>query len=312
MLLSRKTILAFSSEEDASLASAILGEIPGWDEFPLAMSEIQGRWTLECYDNGVLAGDQWQSLSNLLAAGGVTLAAAPRIEVLPQADWVSLTQKALPPVHAGRFHVHGSHDRGRVLSQWAIEIDAGRAFGTAHHGTTFGCLLAIESATAKIRPDYALDLGTGSGVLAIAAVKASAYRCHVAAVDIDPIAIEVARENCLKNGCAGHITLHTGNGWTPANAYRNRPFDLIIANILARPLLALAPRVRSLLRLGGAVILSGLLDEQAREVLGRYQSSGFRVMEKNHRKAGRHSCCAAWPERYRRLPSFISMIARSL
>jgi ribosomal protein L11 methyltransferase len=282
MRLAHKTVLAFSSEEESSRASAILSETPGWEDFPLVLSEDQGRWMLECYDNGALAGEQRESVISVLDAAGIALTAAPRIETLPDADWVSLTQKALPPVRAGRFVVHGSHDRQSIFSQWAIEIDAGRAFGTAHHGTTLGCLLAIESTCAKIHPHHALDLGTGSGVLAIATVKATAYRCRVAAVDIDPVAIEVARQNCLKNGVAANVTLHTGNGATPAAAYRDSPYDLITANILARPLLQLAPRVRSLLRPGGVAILSGLLNEQEREVLGRYQSLGFRAIEKTH------------------------------
>jgi ribosomal protein L11 methyltransferase len=138
----------------------------------------------------------------------------------------------------------------------------------------------LDRVAPKVAPQLALDLGTGSAVLAIAAVKATHYQCRVTAVDIDPVAIAVARENCLKNGVARHVSLHTGNGITPARAYADRPFDLVLANILAKPLLSLAPRLQSLLRLGGVAILSGLLTGQAREVAARYSSAGFSIIEK--------------------------------
>ena len=119
-----------------------------------------------------------------------------------------------------------------------------------------------------------LDLGTGSGVLAIAASKAFTRHAFVAAVDLDPIAIDVARENCRKNGAAA-VRLFVGDGAKPALAYEAAPFDIVTANILAKPLLKLAPRLRALTRVGGILILSGLLSGQAREVLARYRSTGF-------------------------------------
>ena len=279
MELSRKTVLIVASEKEAERASAVLGDVSGWDEFPLVLSEQPGHWALDCYDDGALA-EEAARVESVLKEAGIALLAPPAAEALPQADWVSETQKALPPVRAGRFLIHGSHDRSAVHSHWAIEIDAGRAFGTAHHGTTRGCLAAIDRIVPTLAPRSALDLGTGSAVLAIAAVKAAHYRCRVAAVDIDPVAIAVARENCLKNGVAGHISLYTGDGAKPALAYADQPFDLILANILARPLLTLSQRLHSLLRVGGVVILSGLLSEQAREVAARYRGVGFCLVEK--------------------------------
>jgi ribosomal protein L11 methyltransferase len=272
-MTSYKTVLAFPSEEDARRAGAVLGEMPGFDDIPVVRCEdAGGGWALELYDGGALAGEGAAALFESLELPAPASCAA---EAIPDADWVSETQKALPPVRAARFVVHGSHDRGRVASQWAIEIDAGRAFGTAHHGTTRGCLLALHGLTGLPEPRAVLDLGTGSGVLAIAAAKVFRHNARVAAVDLDPIAVAIARENCRKNGAAG-VRLFVGDGFRPALAYFE-PFDLVMANILANPLLKLAPRLRALTRPGGVLVLSGLLSGQAREVLARYRATGFRL-----------------------------------
>ncbi len=276
MTITQKTVLGFGSGSEAARAAAILSETPGFEDITLVTLEEAGRGFLECYDGGALEAG---ALVAALASAGIE----PRSEAvaaIPNLDWVAETQKALPPVRAGRFVVHGSHDRARAFSQWAIEIDAGRAFGTAHHGTTKGCLLAIAQLPAATAPRSVLDLGTGSGVLAIAAAKAFVHRPRVAAADIDPIAIAVARENCRKNGAANAVSLAVGDGHKPALAYARAPFDLVVANILAKPLLKLAPRLRELTRRGGVLILSGLLSGQAREILARYSATGFRLIER--------------------------------
>lgn len=276
MTIFQKTVLSFGSGSEAARAAAILNETPGFEDIPLVTLEEAGGGYLECYDGGALEAG---ALAAALASAGI----APRSEAvaaIPDLDWVAETQKALPPVRAGRFVVHGSHDRARACSQWAIEIDAGRAFGTAHHGTTKGCLLAIGRLSAATAPRSVLDLGTGSGVLGIAAAKAFAHRPRVAAADIDPIAIAVARENCRKNSAADAVSLAVGDGRKPALAYARAPFDLVVANILAKPLLILAPRLRELTRRGGVLILSGLLTGQVREILGRYSATGFRLVER--------------------------------
>jgi ribosomal protein L11 methyltransferase len=267
-----KTILEFSSEADAAQAGALIMEMPGFEEFTLVFRDDGARWFLECYDGGALAED---AALGLLELAGLRIGSRA-IEAIPDTDWVSESQKGLPPVQAGRFVVHGSHDSGRIVSQWAIEIDAGRAFGTAHHGTTKGCLMALDRLGRAARPHAVLDLGTGSGVLAMAAAKAFSQKPNIAAVDFDPIAVAVARENCRENGCAA-IRLFVGDGVKPAAAYNAAPFDLVMANILAKPLLKLAPRLRALTRPGGALVLSGLLSGQAREVLARYRATGFRL-----------------------------------
>ena len=275
MILSTKTVLGFASEQDAAQANALIGEMPGFEDCTLVLRDEDRHWFLECYDGGALSGE---TAGSMLEGFGLNVASIA-VEAIPDADWVSETQKALAPVRAGRFTVHGSHDRSRIVSKGAIEIDAGRAFGTAHHGTTRGCLIALDRLSREIRPSAVLDLGTGSGVLAIAAAKAFAHRPLIAAVDLDAIAIDVARENCRKNGAA-YIRLFVGDGATPAPAYEAAPFDVVMANILAKPLLKLAPRLRELTRVGGALILSGLLSGQAREILARYRSTGFRLIRR--------------------------------
>jgi ribosomal protein L11 methyltransferase len=276
MAVTRKTVLGFRSEREAIEASTVLGEMPSFESFPLVVLEENGQWFLECYDDGALDGD---AAASALQNAGVTPASRSAVTV-PDTDWVAETQRLLPPVRAGRFIVHGSHDRARALSQWAIEIDAGRAFGTAHHGTTKGCLLAIARLPVAAAPRAVLDLGTGSGVLAVAAAKAFAHRTAIAAADVDPVAIAVAGENCRKNGVAGSVSLFVGDGLKPGPAYARAPFGVVMANILAKPLLKLAPRLRVLTKRGGVLILSGLLTGQAREVLARYFATGFCLIQR--------------------------------
>jgi ribosomal protein L11 methyltransferase len=196
------------------------------------------------------------------------------LEFVPGQDWVAKSQRDLAPVRAGRFFIHGSHDRAKAKGRpGAIEIDAGRAFGTAHHGTTKGCLLALEALAKRRRFNNALDLGCGSGVLAIGAAKMGVKR--VLATDIDPIAIMVARGNCRLNGVAPFVGLQTAPGLAHQTIARRAPFDLIMANILAAPLLTMADSIRKVAACGGNLVLSGLLDRQAREICGRYQDAGF-------------------------------------
>lgn len=199
--------------------------------------------------------------------------------VIPDVDWIAKSLEGLQPVHAGRFVVHGSHDRGKARAgEIAIEIDAGQAFGTGHHGTTAGCLEVIEQVMRSRKIRAALDLGTGSGVLAIAARKLAPI--PVLATDIDPIATRVARENVRKNGIAPGtapgITLETAPGFHHTVFRRHGPFDLIIANILARPLMRMAPQLAAHLAPGGQVVLSGILAGQRWKVLAAYNGAGLR------------------------------------
>src|SRR5262249_31699481 len=154
-------------------------------------------------------------------------------------DWVKASQDALTPVEAGRFFVHGSHDRSRVPpNRIGIEIEAALAFGTGHHGTTRGCLLALNRIAKAKRPRRILDLGTGSGVLAIAAVRA--LRRRVLATDVDMSAVKTARDNARLNFAGGAITVVRANGLGARRLRDRGPFDLIFANILLEPLLRFA------------------------------------------------------------------------
>ena len=195
-------------------------------------------------------------------------------EELPDIDWIAKSLEGLKPVRAGRFVVHGSHDRHTARpGEISIEIDAGQAFGTGHHGTTAGCLEVINSVMRSRRVKRVLDLGTGSGVLAIAARKLSPVQ--VLATDIDPIATRVARENVRINGIASGIALETAPGFHSTAFGRHGPFDLIIANILARPLMRMAPQLAAQLEPGGDVILSGILASQRWKVLAAYNGVGL-------------------------------------
>jgi ribosomal protein L11 methyltransferase len=196
------------------------------------------------------------------------------LEDLPDIDWVSHSQKILAPVRAGRFVVHGAHDRGCAgFSDIAIEIDAAQAFGTGHHGTTSGCLEMLSVVMRKHKPRNVLDLGTGSGVLAIAAAKLA--RITVLATDIDPIATQIARENVILNKASAYVNCQTATGFQAQSILQSAPYDLIIANILAKPLMQLAPKMALHLAFGGQIILSGILASQRDQVLAAYRTQSI-------------------------------------
>ncbi|MFP5078197.1 50S ribosomal protein L11 methyltransferase [Rhizobium sp. YIM 134829] len=204
--------------------------------------------------------------------------AAIEREEIPDIDWIAKSLEGLTPVRAGRFLVHGSHDRDKVSpGDIAIEIDAGQAFGTGHHGTTAGCLEMIEDVVRSRPVTRVLDLGTGSGVLALAVRKVKAV--PVLATDIDPVATRVARDNIRRNGVlngVAGITAVTAAGFQSPAFAAHGPFDLIIANILARPLMRMAPQLSTHLAPGGSVILSGILAAQRWKVLSAYNALGLR------------------------------------
>ncbi len=196
-------------------------------------------------------------------------------EVIPDIDWIAKSLEGLTPVRAGRFLVHGSHDRDKVqVNDIAIEIDAGQAFGTGHHGTTAGCLEMIDSVVRSRKIRNALDLGTGSGVLAIAVRKL--LPVPVLATDIDPIAVRVATENGARNGIPHGIEFRTAPGFHSTAFSEYGPFDLIIANILAKPLMKMAPQLVNHLTPGGSVILSGILAAQRWKVIAAYNGAGLK------------------------------------
>lgn len=198
-------------------------------------------------------------------------------EAVPDLNWVAISQAALPPVHAGRFTIHGSHDAGVVArGPRSILIDAGEAFGTAHHATTLGCLMAIDRLTRSFGFDTVLDLGCGSGVLAIAVAK-TLPGAEILATDMDVQSVNVARANARLNGVGSRIAFAVAAGVDHAAFRGVPPFDLVIANILAGPLVMLAPKIARHVAPGGTLVLSGILIPQAPEVMAAYRTAGFAV-----------------------------------
>jgi len=204
------------------------------------------------------------------------------VEALADADWLAMSLSGLPPVRAGRFFVYGAHDQGRIpANAVALRIEAGAAFGTGHHGTTVGCLLAWNDLIKARRFDKVLDVGAGTGVLAIAAARTGARLAR--GTDIDVPSVRIARENAELNGARAEFVHASGLGHQRVRSAA--PYDLVFANILAPPLVALAQDIRGALRPGGVAILSGLLRTQERRVLAAYRSRGFRLLRRIHRDA---------------------------
>jgi len=207
-------------------------------------------------------------------AAGADIAAGIVFDTVEAKDWVKASLEDLVPVPAGRFVVHGQHDRERIApNKLGIEIEAALAFGTGHHGTTRGCLLLLDHVLKAWHPRRVLDLGTGTGVLAIAAAKALHQK--VLASDIDPPSVQVARENARLN-VAGHLVQAVrATGFAAPQFADAAPFDLVLANILANPLRQLAGPMARHLAPGALVILSGLLTPQASGVFGAYRARGL-------------------------------------
>ncbi|WP_316192837.1 50S ribosomal protein L11 methyltransferase [Bradyrhizobium sp. SZCCHNRI1029] len=237
-----------------------------------AFERPDGRWDVTVH----FADPPDQALVRELVGGaaGSDVAQTLAFEVVEAKDWVKASLDDLVPVPAGRFMVHGSHDRQRVpANKLGIEIEAALAFGTGHHGTTRGCLLLLDHVLKTRAPRRVLDLGTGTGVLAIAAAKAT-HR-SVLASDIDAPSVMVARENARLNGAGPLVRVIRATGFAAPDFARCGPFDLVLANILANPLRQLAAPMLRHLAPGAFVILSGLLTPQARAVRAAYRARGL-------------------------------------
>jgi ribosomal protein L11 methyltransferase len=264
------------TEQTASDVLDILSEVFGEEDYAIATTEVDEKrniWEASVY---MMAAEEDEVRERVAAALHEPFPdLAVEREVIPDVDWIAKSLEGLKPVRAGRFLVHGSHDRNKIrANDVAIEIDAGQAFGTGHHGTTAGCLEVIDQVLRARTVHNALDLGTGSGVLAIAVRKVR--NIPVLATDIDPVAVKVARENVRRNGISTGMRVETAPGFHSSAFREDGPFDLIIANILARPLMKMAPELSRHLAPGGSVILSGILAEQRWKVLAAYNGAGMR------------------------------------
>jgi ribosomal protein L11 methyltransferase len=268
---------AVGDEQAAKGVVDALTEIFGESEAAIAAFEgTDGRWDVTVHFAD--APDQARFRQRVGSAAGETVARGICFDTIEAKDWVKASLADLVPVPAGRFIVHGQHDRAKVPpNKLGIEIEAALAFGTGHHGTTRGCLLLLDHVLKARRPHRVLDLGTGTGVLAIAASKA--LHSAVLASDIDPPSVKVARANARLNEAGNRVQVIRATGFSAPQFARYGPFDLVLANILANPLRQLAgPMVRHLAP-SADVILSGLLTPQASGVIAAYRARGLRPVK---------------------------------
>jgi ribosomal protein L11 methyltransferase len=272
-------IIARGLRVEAEAAAAAIDADPVLESATYSIleeDEDRGVWRIDAFPVSAAEADGLDALLKGFAGLSVTR------EALADADWLAMALSGLPPVRAGRFFVYGLHDRGRTpVNAVNLRIEAGAAFGTGHHGTTVGCLIAYDALLRRRRFARVLDVGTGTGVLAIAAAKTGA-RVAVG-TDIDPVSVRIACENAKVNAASARFVHATG--LDHARVRRGAPYDLVFANILARPLVALAQDIRRALRPHGIVILSGLLRVQERYVRAAYLARGFRVVGRIHRDA---------------------------
>lgn len=243
-----------------------------FEESPTPAGNNERSTVQALYESEALAN---AAIKNLTISQSTTYS----IEQLPRTDWVSLSQEGLPPVSAGRFWVYGSHDADEVPSSvpHTILIDAGLAFGTGHHGTTKGCLLIFNDILDKgSLPKTVLDIGCGAGTLAIAAAMALPASTQILATDIDADSVEVTEENARLNGVSRRLNAAKADGFQ-SPVFAGRSFELIFANILAGPLMNLAPDIANALAPKGQVILSGIIDEMSGKVMEAFTSEGLTV-----------------------------------
>ena len=262
--------LIFESFEPAEAASTAFETDDPWPGGGRA-------WLMEAYFGSEPDEEAIRAL--IAAAADETTARAATFGLTEKRDWVANSLAGLKPVRAGRFLVHGRHDRARVQpNDVAIEIEAGLAFGTGHHGTTRGCLMHFGRLLKRRRPRHVLDVGCGAGVLAIAAAKV--LRRKVWLGDIDPVAVAVANANARLNGVGAFCRAIVSRGVENAALREAAPYDLVFANILAKPLRLLGPSLAAVISADGDAIVSGLLLADVPGVLASWRAQGFDLAER--------------------------------
>jgi ribosomal protein L11 methyltransferase len=243
-----------------------------FEEAPTTKDWKPGPWVVEVYFGA--APDEANVRALIETVAGAGAAAAAMFGRVDERDWVASSLEGLRPVRAGRFLVHGSHSRGAArANDLAIEIDAALAFGTGHHGSTRGCLIMLDNIARRRRPRAILDLGAGSGVLAIAAAKAFKRKIH--AGDIDPVCVAAARANARQNAAARFLRPVLARGAAHRALRQGAPYDLVFANILARPLRGLAPDIARLTAPRADIVLSGLIGRDVAGVIAAYRAQGI-------------------------------------
>nr|WP_321443922.1 50S ribosomal protein L11 methyltransferase [uncultured Cohaesibacter sp.] len=263
---------------DIKKAAQHLEQVFDEDGFAISYFEIDednGVWAMSLYPQDEDLPDIHARANSELAklSGGLDLVQRQ----LDDVDWVTKSLEGLNAVKAGRFIIHGSHDAGLDMrGSIPIQINAGQAFGTGHHGTTAGCLKVIGQELRSFKPMRVLDLGTGSAVLAIGLAKL--LKQEVIATDIDPISIETAKDNVRINKVHPYVKLAVAPGFKHPVFAEYGPFDLIVANILAGPLCSMAPQLAQHTSLGGRIILSGLLPHQRARVVAAYRVQGMKLL----------------------------------
>jgi ribosomal protein L11 methyltransferase len=268
-----RATFAVGDEQTARRVVDLLNESFDEDQAAIAAFERpDGRWGVSVHF--AEAPDQAAIRELVALAAGDEVAQHIAFDTVEAKDWVAASLEDLVPVHAGRFIVHGRHDRARIpANKLGIEIEAALAFGTGHHGTTRGCLLLLDRVLRSYQPRRVLDLGSGTGVLAIAAAKA--LRRRVLASDIDPVSVRVARDNARLNGVGNLVEAIRATGFSAPQFAIRGPFDLVLANILANPLRQMATPMAQHLAPSALVILSGLLAHQAQGVIASYRARGL-------------------------------------
>jgi ribosomal protein L11 methyltransferase len=272
-------IVSRGPRADAEAAAAAIDADPGLEGLTYSiLEEDEDRhiWRIDAFP---VSADEAATLMQVL--GGFS-ALRTTSERLADADWLAMALSGLPPVRAGRFFIYGVHDRGRAPPNAVnLRIEAGAAFGTGHHGTTVGCLLAYDQLLKRRRFAKVLDVGAGTGVLAIAAAR-TGTRIAIG-TDIDPVSVRIGRENAAVNAVDARF-VHA-SGLNDRAVSSRAPYDLVFANILARPLIALAQDIKGALKPQGIAVLSGLLRTQERAVRAAYLNRGFRIERRIHRDA---------------------------
>jgi len=240
-------------------------------EEPVVDKTVKPDWLVEIYFG--LPPDEDGVRAMIEAAAGEEAAKAVVFSRVEEKDWVASSLEGLKPVRSGRFLVHGSHDREAVQeNDIGLEIEAALAFGTGHHGSTQGCLAMLRHVARRRRPRAILDVGTGTGILAIATAKL--FHTRIRAGDIDAVSVEAARGNALLNRAGAYIRPVVSKGLAHADLRGGGPYDLVFANILAGPLRRMAPEIMRNVARGGEIILSGLLKRDLPGVLSSYRTQG--------------------------------------